>query len=148
MARTIQDIQAEMLRAKENEPALAKLNSTSKVAVWRLWIYIVAFAIHTLERIFDQHKREVYVALSELKPHTARWYRNKALAFQYGFDLIPNTDKFNNQNRTEDEIANSKVVKYSAVTEAEQESRLIVKIATEQEGGTTHYQRQQVLTLT
>lgn len=134
MARTIQDIQAEMLRAKENEPALAELNSTSKVAVWRLWVYIMAFAIHTLERIFDQHRKEVAEALSEQKPHTPRWYRNKALAFQYGFDLIPDTDKFNNTGKTEDEIENSKIVKYSAVTESETESRLIVKIATEQGG--------------
>lgn len=134
MARSIQDIQAEMLRAKENEPALAELNSTSKVAVWRLWIYITAFVIHTLERIFDQHRKEVAEALSEQKPHTPRWYRNMALAFQYGFDLIPDTDKFNNTGKTEDEIENSKIVKYSAVTESETESRLIVKIATEQGG--------------
>lgn len=134
MARSIQDIQQEILMAKEAEPHLSDLNSTSKVAVWRLWIYIVAFAIHTLERIFDQHKKEVSEALSELKPHTARWYRNKALAFQYGFDLVPDTDKFNNQGKTEDEIENSKIVKYSAVTESETESRLIVKIATEQGG--------------
>lgn len=134
MARSIQDIQQEMLRAKENEPALAELNSTSKVAVWRLWIYITAFVIHTLERIFDQHRKEVAEALSEQKPHTPRWYRNMALAFQYGFDLIPDTDKFNNTGKTEDEIENSKIVKYSAVTESETESRLIVKIATEQGG--------------
>lgn len=134
MARSIQDIQNEILRAKENEPTLAELNSTSKVAVWRLWVYITAFVIHTLERIFDQHKKEVAEALSEQKPHTPRWYRNMALAFQYGFDLIPDTDKFNNQGKTEDEIANSKIVKYSAVTESETESRLIIKIATEQGG--------------
>lgn len=134
MARSIQDIQQEILRAKDNEPALAELNSTSKVAVWRLWIYIIAFVIHTLERIFDQHKKEVAEALSEQKPHTPRWYRNMALTFQYGFDLIPDTDKFNNTGKTEDEIENSKIVKYSAVTESETESRLIVKIATEQGG--------------
>lgn len=134
MARSIQDIQTEILQAKENEPALAELNSTSKVAVWRLWVYITAFVVHTLERIFDQHRKEVAEALSELKPHTARWYRNKALAFQYGFDLLEDSDKFNNEGKTEDEISNSKIIKYAAVTEAQTESRLIVKIATEQGG--------------
>ena len=134
MARNIQEIQEEIIRAKHQEPSLDALNSNSKVAIWRLWTYITAFAIYTLEKIFDQHKQEVYTALSELKPHTARWYRNKALAFQYGFDLIEDSDKFNNQGRTEDEISNSKIVKYSAVTESESESRLIVKIATEQGG--------------
>ncbi len=134
MARTIQDIQQEILTAKEAEPHLSDLNSTSKVAIWRLWTYITAFVIHTLERIFDQHKKEVAEALSEQKPHTARWYRNKALAFQYGFDLLEDSDKFDNTGYTEDEINNSKIVKYSAVTESETESRLIVKIATEQGG--------------
>lgn len=134
MARTIQQIQQEILQAKENEPALAELNSTSKVAVWRLWVYITAVAIWTLEKLFDQHKMEVHTALSELKPHTARWYRNKALAFQYGFDLLEDSDKFNNTGKSEDEISNSKIIKYAAVTEAQTESRLIVKIATEQGG--------------
>lgn len=81
MARTITDIQNEILTAKQNEPELAELNSTSKTAIWRLWVYITAFVIHTLELIFDKHKSEVSEALRQLKPHTARWYRNKALAF-------------------------------------------------------------------
>ena len=134
MARTIEQINNEIIKAKESEPALAGLTSTSKVAIWRLWAYITAFVIWTLEKIFDEHKREVSEALSELKPHTARWYRNKALAFQYGFNLHSETDLFDNTGYTEDEINNSKIVKYSAVTESETESRLIVKIATEQGG--------------
>ena len=95
---------------------------------------IFAIILFLFEKIFDEHKKEVSEALSELKPHTARWYRNKALAFQYGFDLITDTDKFNNQGFTEDQISASKIVKFSAVTEADTESRLIVKIATEQGG--------------
>ena len=134
MARSVEQINNEIIKAKESEPALAGLTSTSKVAIWRLWAYITAFVIYTLELIFDQHKAEVLEALTQLKPHTARWYRNKALAFQYGFDLITDTDKFNNQGFTEDQISASKIVKYSAVTEADTESRLIVKIATEQGG--------------
>ena len=95
---------------------------------------IFAIILFLFEKIFDEHKKEVSEALSEQKPHTACWYRNKALAFQYGFDLIPDTDKFNNQGFTEDQISASKIVKFSAVTEADTESRLIVKIATEQGG--------------
>lgn len=134
MARSIEEIQNEILTAKQNETALQELNSTSKTAIWRLWVYITAFAIWTLENLFDTHKSEVTEMLRQLKPHTARWYRNKALAFQYGFDLIEDSDKFNNVNATEDQIDTSKIVKYSAVTESEAESRLIIKIATEQGG--------------
>ena len=134
MARTIEQIQNEILKAKETEASLNGLNSTSKVAIWRLWAYITAFVIWTLEKIFDEHKKEVSEALSEQKPHTARWYRNKALAFQYGFDLHSETDLFDNTGKSKEEIENSKIVKYSAVVESETESRLIVKIATEQGG--------------
>ena len=132
MARSIQEIQTLILQAKAQEPALNELNSTSKVAIWRLWVYIIAVAIWSLEKLFDLHRADIERRLSELKPHTARWYRSKALAFQYGFDLLPDSDKFNNQGHTEEAIEASKIVKYSAVIESKNEGRLIVKIAGEQ----------------
>ena len=153
MARKIEEIQEEMLTAKENNIHLAELQDTttvtnifkriynhvfgaskssSKVAIWRLWIYIVSFCIWTLEVLFDVHSSDVDKKLSELKPHTPRWYRGKALRFQYGFDLIEDTDVFKNEGATDEAIENSKIIKYSAVTELENESRLIIKIATEE----------------
>ena len=132
MARTIQEIQTLILQAKAQEPALNELNSTSKVAIWRLWVYIIAVAIWSLEKLFDQHRADIDKRLAELKPHTARWYRSKALAFQYGFDLLTDSDTFNNQGHTEEAIEASKIVKYSAVIESKNEGRLIVKIAGEQ----------------
>lgn len=132
MARSIQEIQELIYQAKTQEPVLNDLNSTSKVAIWRLWVYIIAVAIWSLEKLFDLHRADIDRRLLELKPHTARWYRNKALAFQYGFDLLPDSDKFNNAGRSEEQIEASKIVKYSAVVESLNEGRLIVKIATEQ----------------
>ena len=132
MARTIQEIQMLILQAKAQEPALNELNSTSKVAIWRLWVYIISVAIWSLEKLFDLHRVDIDRRLAELKPHTARWYRSKALAFQYGFDLLTDSDKFNNTGHTEEQIEASKIVKYSAVVESPNEGRLIVKIATEQ----------------
>ena len=132
MARSIQEIQELIYQTKTQEPALESLNSTSKVAIWRLWVYIIAVAIWSLEKIFDLHRADIDKRLAELKPHTARWYRNKALAFQYGFDLLTDSDKFNNTGHTEEQIEASKIVKYSAVVESPNEGRLIVKIATEQ----------------
>ena len=132
MARSIQEIQELIYQSKTQEPALNELNSTSKVAIWRLWVYIIAVAIWSLEKIFDLHRADIDKRLAELKPHTARWYRSKALAFQYGFDLLPDSDKFNNTRHTEEQIKASKIVKYSAVVESPNEGRLIVKIAGEQ----------------
>ena len=132
MARSIQDIQQLIYAQKAQEPALESLNSTSKVAIWRLWVYIISVAIWSLEKLFDLHRTDINKRLTELKPHTARWYRSKALAFQYGYYLAPDSDKYNNQWLTEEQIEASKIIKYSAVVESKNEGRLIVKIAGEQ----------------
>ncbi|MFJ1492534.1 nucleotidyltransferase [Capnocytophaga canis] len=134
MARSIQDIQEQIYQAKASEPALNELNSTSKTAIWRLMIYIVSVAIWTLEKLFDLHTADIDDKLARLKPGTARWYHSKTLAFQYGFNLLPDSDKFNNQNSSEEAIDNSRIIKYAAVVDVPEESRLVIKIATEQGG--------------
>lgn len=135
MARSIDTIYADLVAKKEADSNLDALSSTSKVAIWRLWLYIVAYACHVMELTFDKHYSEVSEIITELKPHTMRWYRQKALAFQYGFDLIDGTDVFDNGSATSEQIEASKIVKYAAITEATTESRLILKIATEDGDG-------------
>ncbi|AFL98366.1 nucleotidyltransferase [Ornithobacterium rhinotracheale] len=134
MARSIEEIQQQIYQEKANHEELNELNSTSKTALWRLWIYIVSVAIWSLEKIFDLHRAEIDERLRQLKPHTARWYRNKALAFQYGFDLLEDGDKYNNENHTEEEIEQAKVIKYAAVVESAEQRTLIIKIAGETGG--------------
>ncbi|MBB5636740.1 hypothetical protein HDF26_005216 [Pedobacter cryoconitis] len=134
MARSIEQIQAEIIQAKEADSDLDVLNSTSKVAIWRLITFVIAAAISTLEKLFDLHKNETDLKISLLKPHTARWYREKTKAFQYGFPLVRDADYYDNSKVAADLVENSKIIKYAAVTEAEEDSRLIVKIATETAG--------------
>ncbi len=135
MARTIETIYADLIEKKEVDINLDVLSSTSKTAIWKLWLYILAYATNLLETLFDTHQAEVNGIITTLKPHTARWYRQKALSFQYGFDLIEDTDVFNNTGFSEEQIEASKIIKYAAVTEAVSESRLIIKIATEDADG-------------
>ncbi len=104
----------------------------SLVSLENILFDVFAYCVFVLEQIFNLHSKEVNTKLEQLKPHTLRWYRNKALAFQYGFDLLQDTDRFDNSGKIQEQIEASKIVKYSAVTESEEESRLIVKIATEQ----------------
>lgn len=131
MARTIDQISQTIISKIKSEPLLAGLNSTSKTAIWRLFAYCVAFAIWTLEVLFDEHKSEVDTALANQKKGSKLWYRNMALAFQYGFDLIQDTDQFDNTGYTPEQIEASKIIKYAAVAESDAESRLIIKVATE-----------------
>ncbi|RKE82017.1 nucleotidyltransferase [Chryseobacterium sp. AG363] len=132
--RTVEEIYNSLIEKKATYPDLDGLNSTSKVSIWRLLLWVFAFAIYIHERIFEEYKKEIALMIQEEKSHTQRWYRNKALAFQYGFSLLPDDDQFQNSGFTDAQIEASKIVKYSAVTESEDQSRLIIKIATESGG--------------
>lgn len=103
----------------------------SLLSIENILFDVLAYSIFTLQKLFNQHIIEVTKQIYEQKIGSLRWYRNKALDFQYGFDLITDSDKFNNTNANEDQINDSKIVKYSAVTEAVDEARVIVKIAGE-----------------
>lgn len=138
MAQTTEQIFEEMkaegiARATEagNANAVAMFNNTSKVAVWRIMFFAIAFSLNSLHKIFDGFVQIVKDLLAMLLPHTLRWYRSKALAFQFGFSLIIDTDKFDNTGYTDDEIEDSKVVAYAAVNEATVDNirSLIVKVA-------------------
>ena len=132
MARTIEEIQGRILTAIALDQALsAQLTSTSKVAVFRLFAYIIASSIWLLESIFDNHKKEIDIALYEQKSGTPRWYRNMSLAFQYGFDLLEDSDKFDNTGYTDDQIEASKIIKYCSVKESIESNRLTIKVAGE-----------------
>ena len=92
MARTVEQIQNEMLAYKSQESGLADLNSTSKVSIWRLWVYITALLIHYHERMWDTLKQNMEKLASEVVPGTNQWVHQKVLAFQYG-DILQLNEK-------------------------------------------------------
>lgn len=95
MARTIAQIQQSMLDAVAADATLSgNLTSTSKVAIWRLWTYIIAFCQWTLEVLFDSHKTEVTTIIATQKPHGLQWYVTIAKLFQYGYALPPDSDTY------------------------------------------------------
>ncbi|WP_367867904.1 hypothetical protein [Pedobacter sp. WC2423] len=108
--------------------------SGSRTSVRRMWTYAVAFCIWSLDVLFSLHQQEVSASLAEKMPHRERWYRNKALDFQYGYDLVTDSDKYDNIGLSDEQILISKIIKYAAVREATTESRLIIKVATETDG--------------
>ena len=95
MARSIREIQAAIIAAKDSDPILGTaLTSTSQVAIWRLWTYVVAVCQWTLERLFDVHKDEVTDIIAKQKPHSLQWYVTMAKAFQYGVLLPADSDNY------------------------------------------------------
>lgn len=132
MARTITVIQQEIFDSIAANENLAGLTSVSKVSIWRLFVFVVAFSIWVLETIFDTHKKEVEGILDAKFPHRASWYKTKALAFQYGFALVMDTDKYDNTGFTDEQVIDCKIIKYAAVTPSA--GQLFIKIATETAG--------------
>lgn len=128
MARSIAEIEEQIIQQKNSYAELDDLNSDSATAVWRLWVYITAVAQYTLEKLFDQHKADVDATIAELKPHRPRWYYNKALAFQYGHELAEGgeADYYDNSNRTTAEVEAAKIVTACAIQEVNQSLQIKV----------------------
>jgi hypothetical protein len=121
MARTVDEIREDITVAYVSN--MLAIGHTVDPTTWsatnlqRLFIYVVAFCSFALETIFDLFKADVNATIATLKPHTLRWYQSMALAFQYGFSLLPDSDKFDDTGHTDIEIANSKIISYAAVVE-------------------------------
>ncbi|MEQ3500591.1 nucleotidyltransferase [Tenacibaculum sp. SSH1-16] len=130
----VQDIKNEMIAVKNNESALQDLNSSSKVSVWNLLFYIVAVCGIDLRKMHREHRTYVDYRLDNQKSGTLPWYRSKALEFQYGFDLIPGTDKYINGEATEEQIEASKIIKYATASNGATRGSIVIKVATEKEG--------------
>lgn len=140
MARTIRQIHDGMLTdIASNEVLSSALTSNSMYAIFRLFTFILATAISIFESFLDQHFFEVDTKIYNQKSGRPSWYKTMALQFQYGFDLVPDKDYFDNGNATAETIALSQIIKYAAVNESEDESRLIIKIAGEVDGKLTDF---------
>lgn len=87
MARTQEEIEAQIIQAKNAEPELAALDSVSQTAIWRLWVKITAFAFNVLEQLFDIFRSEVDATIAANLPGTLSFYARKAREFQLGSPL-------------------------------------------------------------
>jgi hypothetical protein len=101
---------------------LADITTSSKVAIWRLWVWVISFAIYTHELVFDEHKREVEEIAASSRPGTVRWYQEEMFKFQYGYSLSYLNGKY--QYITDDESA--KIIKRCAVIETGGQVRIKV----------------------
>lgn len=110
MARTIQEIQNEIIAQKEATPALQDLTSASKSAIWRLWSYITASAIWAHEKIVE---RNALVS----RPHNLQWYRDQALNYVKGAPLVWEDGYFRFDLEGIQDVDSRKIVNYCAVSE-------------------------------
>lgn len=132
--RSLNEIKETILTAIANSTVLQALTTTSKASVWGEWVNAIAYAHFVLEQQFDKHRTELSEMLKNQKKGSAIWYRNMALAFQFGKNLLPDSDIYASGIGLTEDSESFKIIKYAAVTESEADSRLIIKIATENGG--------------
>ena len=144
MAHTRQDIKNQITTsflAKERiriaygiDEGASFVDEFSLVSFENILFDILSFAIFLLEQLFNKHEENVAEMLHTQKSGRLPWYRTMALRFQYGFDLATDMDYYDNGAATPEEIANSKIIKYAAVNEGEDQGLIIIKIAGETDG--------------
>lgn len=128
MARTIKEIKDAMAATFCKERAVISaygLNPQkefseqfSAVSIESVLFYVFAFAVWSLETLFDLHRADVDARIERLEPHTLRWYVNKTKAFMYGYKLVEDADYYDTSAMNETEISKAQVVKYAVATES------------------------------
>lgn len=144
MSRTLTEIYNEIIDEKQslsnlnslmpNSSAyfpdfLAELSSGSKVAIWRLWAWVTAFAIWTHEQLWDIFKAEIEDIAAKAIAGTPRWYYERTLEFQLGDTLV--YQDFQYKYATIDESA--RIIAYCAIQERP-DGVVVIKTAKDSSG--------------
>lgn len=90
MTRTITEIENEILTAKENDSVLQEINTTSRFSPWRAIVYVMAFVIYSLEKLFTLFKADITEIVTNNRIGSLPWYAQVSKAFQLGDNLNEN----------------------------------------------------------
>jgi len=104
------------------------VSSGSKVAVWRLWLWIFAVGSWMVEVLFDRHTSHITEVLDSKRVHTLRWYAEESKKYQHGYTVSWINDCY--QYATND--IDARIVKYAAASE--KNGRVILKVAKDNGG--------------
>ena len=141
MARSLTEIQQSILNAKAQastlnalqvlttaEQNLSAANSTSKVAIWRLWVWIFSYVIYIHEQIIEKFAENS-------RPHTINWYKNQCLNFLDGLPLVWLNEQFQYDLTNVIDADVRKIIDRCAILESNS-GELVLKIATDNNGNT------------
>lgn len=155
MARGTQDILTELKQSYIDNDELRRAYGIRegvsfdehfpKSSVETRLLYVVAYCVHILERLFDVFRSDVAEELDSRMAHRTKWYRHMVLRYRHGVSLIPERDKYDNTGLTPEDIAEAETVKYCAVEE--RGHHLYIKTAKGEVGSRTPLSPQEVLGL-
>lgn len=83
---TTQEINDSIIAEKEsgNYPELDVLDSTSKVAIWRLWVWIFSFASKAVLELFESFKTHTEDVFAKNQQGTILWWNMTIREWQFG----------------------------------------------------------------
>lgn len=136
MARTIPMIYDEMVAEMQTfsslndfqpnihsaQTFLTAITTSSRVAIWKSFLWVIAFGCWINEVLLDQHKAEIEARAREIIAGTPSWYRDQCLLFQYGSSL----QWINNRFQYSVIDLTKQIIKRAAVVEGAGEVRLKV----------------------
>ncbi len=122
MSKGINDIVAEIDAAKAADSNLDVLDSPSKVAVWKVWRYMIALAHKILYDDWDVKKAELE-AVSARQYGKLSWWAEEIKKFQYGHALVEKDGKL--VYSIDDPAA--RIIEEVSATDPE--GRVIIKVA-------------------
>lgn len=132
MKKSIADLQQDILDGLSKHTELEGLNSPSKVAIYRLWAYVVATVAWVQQELWGVLQNELDGLIRAQKLYTLYWWHNTALAYRHGHELDEQTGDYPARSTySDDEIAASQIVSRAAVIELEVNNRkhLFIKVA-------------------
>lgn len=126
MARTLTELRAIYNAEYISQRAIAAMpfddpQQWSLYNIKRLQREIAIYMQLLQDELIDAHEERVNDTLRRKNPPTIGWYEDLCLNFQSGFPLIPGTRYFDNTGYTEQDIEESKQIKYAKVRKQENE---------------------------
>ncbi|MCD8081864.1 MAG: hypothetical protein LUF04_16155 [Bacteroides sp.] len=100
----------------------------SKVSFINILFYIMAVATWVTEKLHQDYKDEIEARIDAIIPHRLKWYRDKTLQFMPDRELIPDTDRYDTSDMTEDEVEAARPVKAAVAIESSDASLLTIKV--------------------
>jgi len=135
MSRTIQQIQQDIITAKAaaadlsalevlttQEQIITSADSSSKVAIWRLWVYIFAFVLWIHEQIVEANAKNS-------RPQNLPNFIATVLNYYDGLDLVWKDGSFQYDLTNVADAGSRQIIARTAVLESNDEE-IVVKVAT------------------
>lgn len=148
MARSVEDIKKQMTdyfianTTVKNTygltPGKTFEEEFSVTSIESILFYCLAFGLFVIYSFFDLFKSEINQQIVDYTHPTLTWYAEKIKTFQYGDDVIPETDIYDNTGLTDEQIETRRVIKYAAAIEQEFSNGRFgnrIKVAGEDENG-------------